>query len=60
MSFKKGDKVVQIVQKPIEGIVEGFAVDQETGETQVRISYPDEDGSTHTRHFKPDELKSFE
>ena len=55
MSFKKGDKVKQVQAAPIEGTVEGFAIDQETGESQILVSYSKGD-EQHRRHFKADEL----
>jgi hypothetical protein len=41
MSFKRGDKVVQIVPAPIEGEVAGFSLDQDTGEVIVLVAYTD-------------------
>jgi hypothetical protein len=55
-TFAKGAQVKQIV-KPIEGEVAGFAVDQETGELQVLVTWTDEDGE-HSRYFKQDEIES--
>lgn len=57
MSFKKGEKVIQVQPKAIEGVVEGFGINQETGERNVRISYTDEIGNSHHRYFKETELK---
>jgi hypothetical protein len=54
--FKKGDLVVQVVT-PIQGIVSGFSVDQETGDTQVKIEWQDEHGN-HSRYFKDAELEA--
>ncbi len=54
-NFKKGDAVVQIVA-PISGTVDGFQVDQESGELQVLVSYTDASGETHQRYFKADDL----
>ncbi|WP_342617223.1 hypothetical protein [Rhodoferax sp. GW822-FHT02A01] len=58
--FKKGDKVVQVLPAPIEGSVAGFDVDQETGAVQVRVEWPDADGSIHAQHFREDQLKAVE
>lgn len=51
MSFKKGDEVVQIVPAPIEGTVEGFALDQDTGEVKVLVEYTDADGNAQSGYF---------
>lgn len=58
MSFKKGDKVVQIMPAPIEGEVAGFALDQDTGEVIVLVSSIDADGVEHTRYFKQSEIQA--
>ena len=52
--FKKGAAVAQVVT-PIQGTVTGFSVDQETGDTQVKVEWSDADGE-HARYFKEAEL----
>lgn len=52
--FKKGDQVAQVIT-PVRGEVIGFQVDQETGDLQVAVTWPD-DGGMHTRYFKEDEI----
>lgn len=54
-NFKKGDAVIQLVQ-PITGVVEGFQVDQESGELQIKVAYADADGEMHSRYFKASEI----
>ena len=49
-NFKKGDSVAQVVT-PIVGTVQGFQVDQETGERLVLVSWTDEAGQEHARYF---------
>lgn len=56
--FTKGTKVEQVMPAPITGVVTGYAVDQETGEVDVRVEWQDEDGSTHAKHFKEAQLKA--
>lgn len=56
-NFKKGDAVVQIVQ-PISGTVEGFQVDQESGELQVLVSWVDDSGETQSRYFKATDIQA--
>lgn len=56
--FKKGDAVVQIMPDPIKGVVDSFAVDQETGESQVRVAYTDVAGQEHFRFFLRSELNA--
>lgn len=53
--FAKDAKVTQIV-KPIEGVVKGFQVDQETGDVLVQVDWVQEDGSHGSRFFKEEEL----
>ncbi len=54
--FKKGAKVTQVVTAPISGVVDGFAVDQETGEVLVRVSYTNDAEESHLRYFRDSEL----
>jgi hypothetical protein len=49
--FKKGDAVTQVVPAPIEGTVEGFALDQDTGEVKILVEYSDSEGNTHSGYF---------
>lgn len=53
--FAKGTSVKQIVT-PIAGTVQGFQVDQETGDVLILVSYVETDGAEHQRYFKADEL----
>jgi hypothetical protein len=56
--FKKGDAVRQIMPAPIEGVVSGFQVDQETGSLQVRVEYTDETGEARERFFSADQIEA--
>lgn len=56
--FAKGKKVTQILPPPIQGTVDGFSIDQESGEVTVRVSYEDADGNQHERYFKESELQA--
>ena len=47
---KKGDTVRQIIT-PIQGVVDSYQVDQETGETQCLVSWVDADGAEHSTYF---------
>lgn len=49
--FKKGDAVVQVVPAPIEGTVEGFALDQDTGEVKILVQYDDAEGNSQSGYF---------
>lgn len=53
--FKKGDVVRQIV-KPIEGVVEGFQVDQETGQLQYLVAWQ-EGGEPQSKYFGQGEVE---
>ena len=57
--FKKGDTVRQILPAPIVGTVERYEVDQETGDLQVLVTWPDADGDGHaeSRYFKASEVE---
>jgi hypothetical protein len=57
--FKKGDAVAQIVQ-PIQGVVDSFQVDQETGSLLVHISWVDADGGEHGKFFLEEDLTAVE
>ncbi len=50
--MKKGDTVTQILPAPIVGTVEGFAIDQDTGEKLVLVVA---DGLS--RYFKETEVQ---
>ena len=56
MSFKRGDKVVQIMPADIEGEVAGFSLDQDTGEVIVLVAYVDADGNEQTRYFQQSQI----
>lgn len=55
-AFPKGTQVKQIVT-PVEGVVEGFQVDQETGEVLMLVKWTDADGE-HSRYFKQSEIEA--
>jgi hypothetical protein len=55
--FKKGDKVIQILPKPREGIVDGFCICPETGQISILVDETGEDGVTHKQYFKDYELE---
>ena len=54
--LQKGTKVEQIVA-PINGTVEGFQVDQQTGDLLVLVSWKD-GNATQSRYFKESDLKA--
>lgn len=53
---RKGDTVRQIVT-PIEGVVDSFQVDQETGELQYLVKWTDADGGEHSKYFAEGEVE---
>ena len=55
--FAKGQQVEQVLPVPIRGEVAGFAVDQETGAVQVKVTWSDESGD-HERFFAESEIKA--
>jgi hypothetical protein len=60
--FKKGDKVRQIMAEPIEGRIDDFTIDKETGDPQLHVSWETtEPGGipvTHGHWFKDSEVES--
>ena len=55
--FKKGDAVRQVVPV-IEGTVDSYQVDQETGELQLLVVWNDENGEPQGKYFKAEELEA--
>ena len=55
--FKKGDAVRQVVPV-IQGTVESYQVDQETGELQLLVVWNDENGEPQGKYFKAEELEA--
>ena len=55
--FKKGDVVRQVVPV-IEGTVDSYQVDQETGELQLLVVWNDENGEPQGKYFKAEELEA--
>jgi hypothetical protein len=53
---KKGDTVRQIVT-PIQGVVQSYQVDQETGDTQCLIVWTCGDGHEHSCYLTAEELE---
>lgn len=56
-AFKKGDAVRQVVPAPIEGVVAGFQVDQETGAVQYRVEFQDGE-ETRERFFTAEQIEA--
>jgi hypothetical protein len=54
MAIKRGSTVTQIVT-PVTGVVEGFQVDQETGDRLIKVVW-EVDGETRTRFFTEAEV----
>lgn len=59
-NFAKGTLVRQIMPDPIVGTVQRYDVDQETGEVQVLVTWPDANGDGHeeSHYFKVTEIKA--
>lgn len=60
MAFAKGTSVRQIMPAPVEGVVTGFMMDNETGEVLHCVEWTDGEGETHSRFFKQVELTAQE
>ena len=57
--FKTGSKVRQVLPAPIVGTVEGFSLDQTTGDICALVKWTDADGE-HSRYFTEAELAAAE
>lgn len=57
--IKKGDVVRQVLPAPIEGVVERFEANPDTGEMQVLVVWPDTDGDgvPQSRFFKLEDVE---
>lgn len=55
MAIAKGTPVRQVVT-PIEGTVEGYEVDQETGQLQYNVAWTDADGNVQNTFFKDGDI----
>lgn len=56
MSIAKGTQVRQVVPV-IEGTVERFDVDQESGVLQYLVVWTDADGTQHEKYFRDGEIE---
>lgn len=56
VAFVKGQAVTQVMPQPIQGVVEAFGFDPNTGNVNVLVSYTDADGNDQQRYFNQDEL----
>jgi len=57
MALAKGTQVRQII-KPLEGIVGGYQVDEETGEVQVLVQWNTPEGDVQGKYFKESEIEA--
>lgn len=57
MTFRKGTPVRQIVPV-IEGTIESFQVDQETGELQYLVAWTTPDGDVQSKYFRDGEIEA--
>lgn len=57
MAYPKGTQVRQVVPAPIEGTVDRFSVDQESGEVQYCVKWTDTAGIEQERFFKGSEIE---
>lgn len=59
MAFKKGTPVRQVLPAPVEGMVTGYMVDAESGETLHRVEWL-QDGTIVSRYFKECQIEATE
>lgn len=59
VKIKKGDTVRQIMPAPVVGVVTEYNVCQETGDVQVKVEWPDQDGDgiAESRFFRIDQIE---
>lgn len=56
VAFVQGEEVTQVLPAPIQGIVEGFGFDPNTGNVTVLVSFKDAEGNDQQRYFQQSEL----
>lgn len=56
MAIPKDTLVRQIVPAPVQGVVKDYAVDRESGATQVLVAWTDADGD-HERFFREEDVE---
>lgn len=56
--FKAGQKVRQVMPKPIEGTIVRFIFDENTGTVSYVVESIDEDGVAHQRSFVATDLEA--
>jgi hypothetical protein len=57
--FNAGDKVRQVMPKPIVGVIGKFAFDEKSGNISYRVDFVDEQGKqVHQRFFRENELEA--
>lgn len=57
MAIAKGTQVRQVV-RVVEGTVERFDVDQESGEIQYLVVWQDANGEEQSKYFKDGEIEA--
>lgn len=57
MPIPKNSVVRQVVPAPIEGVVTDYAIDRESGITQVLVAWLDADGVPHERYLLESEVE---
>lgn len=60
MAFPKGSQVKQVLAAPIQGSIDSFSVDQESGQIQYLVKWLDGGGVEHSRFFKDGEVELVE
>lgn len=56
--FIKGQAVKQVLPAPVEGVVEGFSIDQEGGNLLVKVTWRDADDHDNARFFREEEIEA--
>jgi hypothetical protein len=56
--FKRGEPVRQVQPAPVRGTVQGFGLDQETGEVTVKIGWVDADKHVHEVYLPLDHVEA--
>ena len=58
VAFVQGQAVKQILPAPIEGTVDAFGFDPNTGNITVLVSYKDAEGNDQQRYFNQSEIEA--
>lgn len=57
MAIAKGTSVRQVMPAPVQGVIDSFSVDQQSGELQYYVVWTDEAGNEQGRFFNEGQIE---